>query len=129
MNLERDDESKISHHALDIRRHFCLNSFAGWANTMSLVLRRIKDEIPGSSPGEDYAVFSGSLRLGRIHKIALTSGRARWHWNLYALHGPPDKIVHDGYTDSLKQAKAEFAASVRAFLALARWREVDPPRA
>ena len=46
---------------------------------------------------------------------------------LYALLGPNDKITHDGYTDSLKQAKAEFAANVRAILALARWREVDTP--
>jgi hypothetical protein len=51
----------------------------------------------------------------------------RWHWNLYALLGPNDKITHDGYTDSLKQAKAEFAANVRAILALARWREVETP--
>jgi hypothetical protein len=95
---------------------------------MVLVLQRIKQEIPGSVPGEDYAVFTGELRIGRIHKIMLTSGRVRWHWNLYGLLGPADRIVHDGYTDSLKQAKAEFAASVRAILALARWREIDPPR-
>ena len=95
---------------------------------MPLVLKRIKEDIPGSVSGEDYAVFSGGLRLGRIHKIALTSGITRWHWNLFGLQGPHDKIAHDGYTDSLKQAKAEFAANVRALLALARWREIDPPR-
>ena len=50
-----------------------------------------------------------------------------WHWNLYALLGPDDRITHDGYTDTLKQAKAEFAANVRAILALARWREVESP--
>ena len=37
---------------------------------MSLVLKRTKDDMPGSVPGEDYVVFSGSLRLGRIHKVA-----------------------------------------------------------
>jgi len=36
---------------------------------MSLVLKRTKDDMPGSVPGEDYVVFSGSLRLGRIHKV------------------------------------------------------------
>jgi hypothetical protein len=96
---------------------------------MSLVLRRITEEIPGSVRGEDYAVFSGSLRLGRIHKVALTSGLVRWHWNLYALQGPAEGYTQDGYTDTLKQAKAEFAATVRALLALADWREVTPPRA
>jgi hypothetical protein len=94
---------------------------------MSLVLKRTKDDMPGSVPGEDYVFFSGSLRLGRIHKVVLTGGKLRWHWNLYALLGPNDKITHDGYTDSLKQAKAEFAANVRAILALARWREVETP--
>jgi hypothetical protein len=94
---------------------------------MALVLKRANDEMPGAVPGEDYMVFSGSLRLGRIHKVVLTGGKMRWHWNLYALLGPDDKITHDGYTDSLKQAKAEFAANVRAILALARWREVETP--
>jgi hypothetical protein len=95
---------------------------------MPFVLKRTKDEIPGSIPGEDYVVFSGDLRLGRIHKVALTGGKARWHWSLYTLVAPAGKIPQNGYTDSLKQAKAEFAASVRAILALARWRELDPPR-
>ena len=54
------------------------------------------------------------IRLGRIHKVAMTGERERWHWNLFALLGPSDRIAHDGYTDTLKQAKAEFAASVRA---------------
>ena len=85
---------------------------------MALALVRTKDEIPGSIPGEDYLVFSGELRLGRI----------RWHWNLFALIGPSDRIAHDGYTDTLKQAKAEFAASVRAILALAHWHELEPLR-
>ncbi len=95
---------------------------------MALVLIRTKDEIPGSVAGEDYLVFSGELRLGRIHKVAMTGGRERWHWNLFALLGPADRIAHDGYTDTLKQAKAEFAASVRAILALARWHELEPLR-
>ena len=95
---------------------------------MPLVLKRTKDDLPGSVPGEDYMVFSGALRLGRIHKVPLTGGRMRWHWNLYALLGPDDRITHDGYTDTLRQAKAEFAANVRAILALARWREVESPR-
>jgi hypothetical protein len=95
---------------------------------MALVLIRTKDEIPGSIPGEDYLVFSGELRLGRIHKVAITGGRERWHWNLFALLGPSDRIAHDGYTDTLKQAKAEFAASVRAILALAHWHELEPLR-
>ena len=42
---------------------------------MSLVLKRTKDDIPGSVPGEDYVVFSGSLRLGGIHKVVLTGGK------------------------------------------------------
>jgi hypothetical protein len=95
---------------------------------MALVLIRTKDEIPGSVAGEDYLVFSGELRLGRINKVAMTGGRERWHWNLFALLGPADRIAHDGYTDTLKQAKAEFAASVRAILALARWHELEPLR-
>jgi hypothetical protein len=95
---------------------------------MALVLVRTKDEVPGSIPGEDYLVFSGELRLGRIHKVAMTGGRERWHWNLFALVGPPDRIAHDGYTDTLRQAKAEFAASVRAILALAHWHELEPLR-
>ena len=74
---------------------------------MALALVRTKDEIPGSIPGQDYLVFSGELRLGRIHKVAMTGGRERWHWNLFALVGPSDRIAHDGYTDTLKQAKAE----------------------
>jgi hypothetical protein len=94
---------------------------------MPLVLKPAKDDIPGSVKGEDYMVFSGGLRLGRIHKVILTGGKTRWHWNLYALLGPNDKIAHDGYTETLNQAKAEFAANVRAILALARWREVEPP--
>jgi hypothetical protein len=94
----------------------------------ALALVRTKDEIPGSIPGQDYLVFSGELRLGRIHKVAMTGGRERWHWNLFALVGPPDRIAHDGYTDTLKQAKAEFAASVRAILALAHWHELEPLR-
>jgi hypothetical protein len=95
---------------------------------MPLVLKRSTDDLPGSTPGEDYAVFSGALRLGRIHKVVLTGGRSRWRWNIYALMAPDDKITHDGYADTLKQAKAEFAANVRAILALARWREVEAPR-
>jgi len=95
---------------------------------MALALVRTKDEIPGSIPGQDYLVFSGELRLGRIHKVAMTGGRERWHWNLFALVGPSDRIAHDGYTDTLKQAKAEFAASVRAILALAHWHELKPLR-
>jgi len=46
---------------------------------MPLVLKRTKDDLPGSIPGEDYVVFSGALRLGRIHKVLLTGGRMRWH--------------------------------------------------
>ena len=53
---------------------------------MALALVRTKDEIPGSIPGQDYLVFSGELRLGRIHKVAMTGGRERWHWNLFALN-------------------------------------------
>ena len=63
---------------------------------MALALVRTKDEIPGSIPGQDYLVFSGELRLGRIHKVAMTGGRERWHWNLFALVGPSDRIAHDG---------------------------------
>jgi hypothetical protein len=96
---------------------------------MPLVLKRTKDDMPGAVPGENYVVFSGGLRLGRIHRVMLTGGRTRWHWNLYALLAPDDKIAHDGYTDTLNQAKVEFAANVRAILAPARWRELDPPRA
>ena len=60
---------------------------------MPLVLKRTKDDLPGSVPGEDYVVFSGALRLGRIHKVLLTGGRMRWHWNLYALLGLDDRIT------------------------------------
>jgi hypothetical protein len=115
----------------DIWRDFCLKRFIRVeirAGTMALVLVRTKDEVPGSIPGEDYLVFSGELRLGRIHKVAMTGGRERWHWNLFALVGPPDRIAHDGHTDTLRQAKAEFAASVRAILALAHWHELEPLR-
>jgi hypothetical protein len=115
----------------DIWPDFCLNRTHRVelrASKMALALVRTKDEIPGSIPGEDYLVFSAELRLGRIHKVAMTGGRERWHWNLFGLVGPSDRIAHDGYTDTLKQAKAEFAASVRAILALAHWHELEPLR-
>jgi hypothetical protein len=128
MGSRRSCLRRLSRDRGAFRGTFFETKYSAPSRPVPLVLQRIKEDIPGSVPGEDYAVFSGNLRLGRIHKIALTSGVTRWHWNLFALHGPPDKITHDGYTDSLKQAKVEFAANVRAVLALARWREIDPPR-
>jgi hypothetical protein len=85
---------------------------------MPLILRVPTDfrKPPPGRPCEDYDVVSVSTQwlIGRIYKVTMADGRP-WRWAITSLFIRDDPS--SGHTDTLEDAKREFATAWRAWLA------------
>jgi hypothetical protein len=96
---------------------------------MGLVLRRHRDHYGEDHYGEDrYLVFSGSLIVGVIELSISGPSGPRFSWAINGVHPPQSLIAAYGYALTLEDAKAEFAASWRKWLAFAGLKEDDDAR-
>jgi hypothetical protein len=96
---------------------------------MALVLRRHRDHYGEDHYGEQqYLVFSGRLIVGVIElSISGPSGQ-RFSWAINGVDPPQTLTATHGYALTLEDAKAEFAASWRKWLAYAGLKEEDDAR-
>src|SRR5262245_37083703 len=70
---------------------------------------------PPGRPCTDYDVISVTVRwcVGRIFVERITEGE-RWRWSITSVF--VEGMASAGYTDTLEQAKREFATAWRAWL-------------
>ena len=85
---------------------------------MPLTLRVSTDfrKSPPGRPCDDYDVVSVSTQwlIGRIYKVTMAEGRT-WRWSITSVF--IEDMPTSGYTDTLDDAKREFATAWRRWLA------------
>ena len=85
-------------------------------SAMTLKLRR-------DSP-DHFQVYSGEVRIGTIYRTHQHPGGNEWMWFLNGITNGP--VRFNGFAVTLDDAKAEFAASWRAWLKAAGLSEDTP---
>jgi hypothetical protein len=63
--------------------------------------------------------------MGRIYEERGSPQHLRWYWSLHGILGKPLDMRTDGRAPTLEDAKAEFEASWRKWLAWARLGELN----
>ena len=85
---------------------------------MPLILRVPTDsrKPPPGRPCEDYDVVSVSVQwlVGRIYKAQMAEGQ-QWRWSVTSLF--MEGMPSSGYTETMEDAKREFATAWRRWLA------------
>ena len=63
--------------------------------------------------------------MGRIYEQRGGPEHMRWFWSLFGIFGKPADLRTDGHAATLDEAKAQFEAAWRRWLAWANLREVE----
>ena len=82
---------------------------------------------PASSPvdndRQDFTVYCGEWAMGRIYEERGGPDNMRWFWSLYGVVGKPSKVLTNDHAPTLDEAKAQFEAAWRQWLAWAKLQE------
>ena len=81
-------------------------------------------ESPVDKNRKDFTVFSGEWAMGRICEERGAPVNLRWFWSLHGIIGKPIDMRTDGRAPTLDEAKAQFEAAWRQWLAWAKLREM-----
>ena len=91
---------------------------------MPLTMRPTGVESPVDKIRQDFTIFSGRWEMGRIYEDRSGPLNLRWFWSLHGIVGKPLAMRTDGRAPTLDEAKAQFEAAWRQWLAWADLREM-----
>jgi hypothetical protein len=91
---------------------------------MALTLRPTGVESPVDKNRRDFTIFSGKWAMGRIYEDRGGPVNLSWFWSLHGIVGKPLAMRTDGRAPTLDEAKAQFEAAWRQWLAWADLREM-----
>ena len=94
----------------------------------SLKLRPTGLASPVDNDRHDYTVYSGEWPMGRIYEERGAREDQRWFWSLHGILGKPLDMRTDGRASTLEDAKIQFAAAWRQWLAWAKLDEIAEPK-
>ena len=72
---------------------------------------------------QDLTIYRGEWAVGRIYEQRGGPDSMRWFWSLYGMLGKPVDMHTNGHAATLDEAKAQFEAAWRQWLAWAKLRE------
>ena len=72
----------------------------------------------------DYTIYSGEWSMGRIYEQRGGAKALRWFWMLHGVFGKPADMHRNGHAPTFDEAKAQFEAVWRRWLAWAGLREM-----
>ena len=91
---------------------------------MPLTMRPTGLKSPVDIHRQDYTIFSGEWAMGRIYEQRGGPERMRWFWSGFGIFGKPVDLRTDGHAPTLDEAKAQFEAAWRRWLASAKLQEM-----
>jgi hypothetical protein len=91
---------------------------------MPLTMRPTGVESPVDKNRRDFTIFSGKWAMGRIYEDRGGPVNLRWFWSLHGIVDKPLAMRTDGRAPTLDEAKAQFEAAWRQWLAWADLREM-----
>ena len=90
---------------------------------MPLTMRPTGLRSPADQDRADYTIYSGEWAMGRIYEQRGGPEHMRWFWSLYGVVGKPPKVHTNDHAPTLDEAKAQFEAAWRRWLAWANLHE------
>ena len=96
---------------------------------MPLTMRPTGGHSPVYQDRQDWTIFEDGRPVGRIYEDATagTPADLRWFWSIIVYVNPRAGIVTSGKVPTLDEAKAQFEASWRRWLAWTNLREEQMP--
>ena len=90
---------------------------------MPLTMRPTKLSSPVDNDRQDFTVYCGEWAMGRIYEERGGPDNMRWFWSLYGVVGKPSKVHTNDHAPTLDEARAQFEAAWRQWLAWAKLQE------
>jgi hypothetical protein len=87
---------------------------------MPLTMRPTGLASPINKDRQDYTIYSGAWAVGRIYEERGELDHMRWFWSLYGVVGRPPKVHMNDHAPTLEEAKTQFEAAWRQWLAWAK---------
>jgi hypothetical protein len=89
---------------------------------MALTMRATGLASPIGRDRAEYTIYSGEWAVGRIYEERGGPDHMRWFWSLYGVVGKPPKVHMNDHAPTIEEAKAQFEAAWRQWLA---WAKLD----